>query len=266
MSVDRDERERLYTARWYSKEILSKSAEPAIRLLAVEQMAELTALIGDDPAKPDPAPSAIGSKLDHYPEAKQLGDIMRTHGPYPSGYPRGAIVHYTSGRDSAENTIRDGVTNGYAYLCIQKDGVVYQAHPISKFGYHAGKSSWPGLGDGVSAKLVGIEMNNGSELEKQSDGRFKTWFGTYVDPENVRHVDDNANQHRGYYEKYTPAQEASLIKLLFWLKSQAPDVFSFDYVLGHDEVAPTRKSDPGGALSMTMPEFRATLKKLYPGH
>jgi len=41
--------------------------------------------------------------------------------------------------------------------------------------------------------------------------------------------------------------------------------FRADWVAGHDEVSPGRKSDPGGSLSMTMPQFRYMLKKKYMG-
>ncbi len=73
----------------------------------------------------------------------------------------------------------------------------------------------------------------------------------------------------GWYHKYTAAQEESIIKTLLWYKWADPtDRFSFDKVLGHDEACeqagqPGRKNDPGGALSMTMPEFRELLQKRW---
>jgi N-acetyl-anhydromuramyl-L-alanine amidase AmpD len=72
----------------------------------------------------------------------------------------------------------------------------------------------------------------------------------------------------GLYEKYTDIQEKILIKLCLWYKEQAPETFSFDNVLGHDECTQlagqgARKNDPSGSLSMTMPKFRDTLKALW---
>jgi len=52
-----------------------------------------------------------------------------------------------------------------------------------------------------------------------------------------------------------------LFKLLRWLEYNGNGIFKLDFVLGHDEVAPSRKNDPGGSLSMTMPEFRKKLKE-----
>lgn len=191
---------------------------------------------------------------------------MRQRGKYEKGYPWGAVVHFTAGRDGAQKTIDGGIGDGYTYLCIQKDGTIVQAHDVSQWGYHAGESKWPGLGSGVADKLIGIEINAAGRVEKQPDGRFKTWFGTYLEADQVRYTAGGDNQLKGYYEKYTPAQEASLIQVLLWLKGQAPDVFKFEYVLGHDEVAGMkglgrwRKNDPGAALSMTMSDFRSALE------
>ena len=194
---------------------------------------------------------------------------MKTRGQYAKGWPLGAIVHFTSGRDGAENTIKDGIKNGYAYWCIQKDGRLFCAHHANEWGYHAGESKWKTLLGAVSDDLIGIEINNGSKLTKTKDGRYKTWFGTYIPEENVRYTEGKDNQEKGYYEKYTPAQEETLIKTLMWLKAQNPSVFSFDNCLGHDEVAGPmglgywRKNDPGAALSVTMPEFRKLLEEKY---
>ncbi|WP_457021162.1 hypothetical protein [Luteimonas sp. A611] len=75
----------------------------------------------------------------------------------------------------------------------------------------------------------------------------------------MRTVTKQGNQSAGHYQKYTILQEASLRTLLTWLRSNNPDVFRFDLVLGHDEVSPGRKVDPGGSLSMTMSAFRQSL-------
>jgi N-acetyl-anhydromuramyl-L-alanine amidase AmpD len=268
------ERQMLYTARWYARMIEgSKTVEKAVSL-ATEQASVLSKLIGDSPPTPNPPVTKptveLGRKLEWYPKAIKHSRAMRERGTYPKGYPQGAVVHFTAGRDNAPGTLDDGISNGYTYLCINKAGQMYQAHPISKWGYHAGESAWkvglkPLIG-AVSDDLIGIEICNAGRVEKQADGRFKTWFGTYIEADQVRYSEGRENQLKGYYEKYTPEQEKALIEALLWLKAQAPDVFDFDCVLGHDEVAGPlgigywRKNDPGAALSMTMSEFRALLK------
>lgn len=209
----------------------------------------------------------------HPPFAKVLTEKMKTKGKYAQGGPLGAVVHFTAGRDGAEKTIKGGIKNGYAYWCIQKDGLIVCAHPADEWGYHAGESKWTHpvykLVGSVSDDLIGIEINCAGRLTKKGE-KFFTWYNVEIPKENVRYTEGKDNQLKGYYEKFTPQQEETLVQTLFWLKDNFP-MFSFDRTLGHDEVAGKnkygltfwRKNDPGAALSMTMPEFRELLKKRY---
>ena len=95
----------------------------------------------------------------------------------------------------------------------------------------------------------------------------ETWFGLVIPSAETRTIaNDTVNQQQaGTYQKYTGAQEESLVRLLRWLRSNNPSVFRFDFVLGHDKVSGSqgighwRKNAPGGALSMTMAAFRSHL-------
>lgn len=204
------------------------------------------------------------------PFAKKLAQKMRERGTYSKGWPKGAVVHFTAGRDGAEKTIRGGIKNGYTFWCIQRDGLLVCAHDADKWGYHAGESAWDKvikgiryfLSGSVSDDLIGIEINAAGRVTAQG-AKFKTWFNTLLEPSDVRYTPGKDNQQKGFYHRFTEAQEKTLVETLFWLKDQNPNAFSFDYVLGHDEVSPKRKNDPGAALSRTMPEFREFLRKEY---
>lgn len=197
--------------------------------------------------------------------ATKMKELMPTRGIYKNGWPKGAIVHFTAGHDGARNTILGGIKDGYTYWCIQRDGSLFCAHSANEWGYHAGKSAWPEVSGGVSDELLGIEMNAAGKLSpiKDRPGKYISWFKKEYDESEVRYSEGKDNQERGYYHIYTPEQEKTLIKTLLWLKSKNPDVFDFDFVLGHDSVAPSRKNDPGAALSMTIPEFQMFLKGEY---
>lgn len=197
---------------------------------------------------------------DWYPKAIKSKHILKTKGKYAKGYPLGAVIHFSAGHDGAENLLSWAKTKGFCFFAIQKDGKVFQGHPIREWGYHAGESRWTGLFGGVSDDLVGIEITSAGKLTEK-DGKLWTYWAKEIPKDKARFTKGKDNQERGWYEAFTPEQEQSLIELLTWLKSQAPDVFSYDLVLGHDEVSPGRKNDPGAALSMTMPEFRDLLKK-----
>jgi N-acetyl-anhydromuramyl-L-alanine amidase AmpD len=203
-----------------------------------------------------------------YPKAKYTKDLMKVNGPYANKYPQGAVVHFTAGRSlegdkNAENTVKGGVKNGYAFFVISSTGTVYQNFPLSHWGSHAGVSKHPVLGTSVSRKLVGIEICNAGSLKKKGD-KYVSWFDEEYTEAQVRKVSKKDNMQAGIYHKYTEAQEKALVDLIIWMHKNNPKVFSLDLVLGHDEVcAPKgRKNDPGGSLSMSMPELRAHLKKL----
>lgn len=220
-------------------------------------------------------PKVRGVPLEQIPFAHQHNKRMKTRGEYPLKYPKGAVVHFTAGRyegglKKAIDTIDGGIKNGFTFLCISNDGKVVQAHPISQHGYHAGESAWQKLRGSVSDDLIGIEINNAGKLEKTSSGKYMTWFKTEVPEDQVRYVTEKMYAcPTGHYHKYTEAQEEALIKTLLFLKENNPEVFDFDFVLGHHEVAGKkgigrwRKNDPGGALSMPMDMFRIKLKELY---
>lgn len=208
--------------------------------------------------------AAPAQKLLWYPIAHIPDFSLPVKGKYADKYPKGAVVHFTAGRSkgglkTAVNTARHGKESGYTFFTISEDGIVVQAFPLDSWGYHAGESGWPGLGTGVSSKLVGIEVCCAGRLTKVGD-KFKSWFGELYDASEVRYSPKKDNIQEGFYHKYTDKQVKALTELLLWLKSNNPSVFNFDYVVGHDEVAPKRKNDPGAALPLTMPEFRQLLK------
>jgi N-acetyl-anhydromuramyl-L-alanine amidase AmpD len=218
-------------------------------------------------------PIKRGSKTLWIPFARRHPEIP-TKWTYKDNYPRGAVVHFTAGKDNPEGTVIYLGRVGYPCLVMGQDGVIYQAFPLNRGGCHSGTKHHD--------YSVGIEIVSAGRCKPvtiNGKRKFAAWFhcdesGNVIYPDQcfpeseMRYVERKGSCREGWYQKYTPAQEDSLIKLLLWLKSQAPDVFSFDDVKGHDECCdeggrPGAKNDPGGALSMTMPEFRELLKQKY---
>jgi hypothetical protein len=223
----------------------------------------------DEPERPNPtvppaeSPDRVLNMIDK--------PIMKTQGEFPKGFPEGAIVHFTAGRfdkglQSAIDTIEYGASQGFAYWAIAIDGTVVRGHDIRKWGYHAGVSERSPLGKSVSKRLLGIEICCAGKVTRNGDGTFSTWYGTKFPntSDKIRHTDGKRypEEEAGYYHKYTVEQEAALVNLLMQLREDSNGIFSFDNVFGHDEVAMPRgrKNDPGGALSVGMPEFRKFLK------
>jgi len=255
--MNAQERQELYTLRWYlnNKWGDHNSQDEALDIL--------NSLIGENPPQNrDGNSEEANQKLLWYPAAKTGYKKAITRGSYKGGYPKGAIVHFTAGR-------RNGLSTGIdlqrstkmCYFLIDENGEVAQNFPLDEWGYHAGKSKWSGLSGSVSDELVGIEVMCGGKLTEKN-GKWYTWFNKEIPAKERRKVSKKDNIIAGTYHAYTEEQEDALTGLLIWLHKNNKDTFSLDLVLGHDEVSPGRKNDPGGSLSMTMKQYRTHLKSL----
>jgi N-acetyl-anhydromuramyl-L-alanine amidase AmpD len=216
-----------------------------------------------------------------YPDAIKFhkGKKMRVRGDYAKGFPIGAIVHSTDGRpnDGADSTLSAVKENSYAYFVIGRGGKVFQSFSLTQWGSHAGPTLHPDLGGNLSQKLVGIEIVSAGKLVKIDDDRFRPWYNKETKkPQDDFPADDVrfrekvgtptkvGYQTAGHYHKFTDEQEAALINLLMWMRQHEPNIFRYENVFGHDEVAIHegmygRKTDPGACLSITMAQLRHRL-------
>ena len=201
-----------------------------------------------------------------YPDrAAYGGPNSFTRGTYENNYPIGATIHYSAGTNDPRNLLQYAVKQGYTFFVIDRDGNVFQNFPLNEWGYHCGKSKWPGLGDkSLNNKLVGIECISAGHLSWREDLKHTSWWGQVIPGEEVREIPrDIGNIKKGSYHKFSELQETGLTKLCMWLKKNNPEIFNLEYVLGHSEISAGRKQDPGGALSMSMVEFREKLIENY---
>jgi N-acetyl-anhydromuramyl-L-alanine amidase AmpD len=184
----------------------------------------------------------------------------------PTGWPKGAIVHFTAGRDvtnEAEATaaLKDMASRGISAMLIGTDGRLYAPENLGPKDCHshAGESVWKGV-ERVSRVCLGIEIACAGKLDENR----KSWFGVTYPEEKTRVAPaPNENISPGIYHRFTPEQERSLLDILAWHLRFNPE-FDVDWIAGHDEVAPARKDDPGASLSVTMPGLRKTLATLFP--
>lgn len=206
----------------------------------------------------------------YYPDAAVKTNGMKTQGLYPQGYPEGAVIHYHAGRfDDPIGLINYGRKKNYCFFVIDRRGEVYQDFPLDRWGYHAGKSQWKKIKGTVHNKFVGIEIMAAGVLTKNKNGEFKTYWGETIPPKDVHEIKvKTENQMPGYYHKFSDDQEVALVDLLNWLEMNGRPTFKFWNIVGHDEccIPQGRKTDPGGALSTTMPYFRKLLYDFKPPH
>jgi len=122
------------------------------------------------------------------------------------------VLHYTGMKNAGEALTRlcDASAKVSAHYTIDEDGTVYAHVPEARRAWHAGIACWAGATD-INARSIGIELvNPGHE------------FG---------------------YRDFSEDQIAALITLCHSILMRHP-IPSWR-VLGHSDVAPARKDDPG---------------------
>ncbi|MBB2970480.1 N-acetylmuramoyl-L-alanine amidase [Mesorhizobium sp. RMAD-H1] len=157
------------------------------------------------------------------------------------------IIHYTAGTaaSSAINWFRNKQSSASAHLVIGPDGDVTQMMPFNKLCWHAGKSRWNDL-VGMNAYSVGIEIVNAGKLRKSEAGTWLAWSGEAIAASDVLMATHKHETNPAGWHIFTEAQIAAVVDAGLALQTE----YHFLDVLGHDDIAPGRKVDPGPAFPM----------------
>jgi N-acetylmuramoyl-L-alanine amidase len=175
------------------------------------------------------------------------------------------IMHFTAGW-SADSTVewwrRPEAKGACAHLIIDRDGSLYQVRPFNQTAGHAGVSRWMDRNTGTMHRnlnhcAIGIELCNVGVLPRQvyPVSMPKPLAGRIIPFTELRH------KHGGPKRKWEIFPEIQLETA-----RQVADAlvrrYQLDDVLGHDDVAPDRKEDPGPAFPMIA--FRSSLGFAHP--
>ena len=122
------------------------------------------------------------------------------------------IIHYTAIKSYKEalSHLCAKKSKASSHFFINKYGEIFYLVDIMERAWHAGRSYWNGIID-INSESIGIEMDNSG--------------------------------HHYNFENYTPKQINSLIKLLKYIFKNYK--INQQNILGHSDVAPYRKIDPG---------------------
>ena len=173
--------------------------------------------------------------------------VCQSH-PLVADNVRFVMAHWTGGSsfDSAMNWLSSEKAKASAHFVLGRDGKVGQLVSVESISWHAGTSSYscvhPVMNEALEfTKLnrhsIGLEFVNLGRLKKTEAGTFLSSTGRVVPATEVVLADDNR-----YYQAYTNEQLASGLELMLALKERFPKMFD---VIGHSDVAPERKIDPG---------------------
>lgn len=165
--------------------------------------------------------------------------------------PIGLTIHYTAGltAESAISTLTTAKVQASAHLVIDRDGTVYQLAPLNAVCWHAGPSSWGGRSM-CNSFMIGIELVNAGPLLKKANG--KLYFEVAKSRECSK---DDAVEGRQklwlntvWWQSYPQEQLDALIEIA--REMQREYNIAEKNIVGHENIAPTRKSDPGPAFPM----------------
>ena len=117
--------------------------------------------------------------------------------------------------------------------------------PFNEIAWHAGESSYGGR-SGYNKYSIGIEIVNSGPLTK-SGNVYRSWFGAAYNPSDVVEAIHRNQSTAKYWHVYTAEQIETVRQLCLELMEAYPNI---KQILGHEEVAPTRKTDPGPAFPL----------------
>lgn len=167
------------------------------------------------------------------------------------------VIHYTAATriQPVLNwlTSRDEVYVS-AHFVIDRDGTTYQLVPTDERAIHAGGPTSRLYGrPNVNGRTIGIELMNVGYLVERADGTYLTALGTPYS--GLVHTTTRPPLHpvtarpgpSRHWEPYPEAQLVALVDLTRRLFAVFPDVHADveRRLVGHDEVDPGRKWDPG---------------------
>ena len=177
---------------------------------------------------------------------KKLSPNIRTRPAQyaPVGY--ACVIHYTAGgnADGSVSWLCNPDAGVSAHFVVAHDGNIYQLGSVHDKALHAGRSSLKGVED-VNKFSVGIETANWGMLDSNNAPLYPP--GRQPLPSAIvfkaPHKNDAGHIVKGW-ELYTVAQMHSLACIAATLES----VYGIKTFVGHDDIAPQRKTDPGPAF------------------
>ncbi len=137
------------------------------------------------------------------------------------------VIHGTWMADDAAviRRLMDPITKVSAHYFIDHAGQIIQLVGEDNVAWHAGKSTWDGL-DGLNSYSIGIEVGNA---------------GPFAKPPTP---DEEANPDWAKAPPYRDCQYEALAKLIADIRTRHPQITA-KRILGHSDISPGRKSDPG---------------------
>lgn len=156
------------------------------------------------------------------------------------------IIHYTAGNSaqSSINWLMDARAKASAHLVIARDGTITQLGAFNKKLWHAGQSRWANL-VGMNNYAIGIELDNSGRL-RPSGSDYVNASGRSIPSNEIVFATHKHETAQAAWHNYTQPQLSALNQAAMAIVRH----YNILDILGHEDISPFRKSDPGPAFPM----------------
>lgn len=159
------------------------------------------------------------------------------------------VLHYTAsggedGKGDAEYLSRAS-SRASAHVVVGRNGSIDQIIPFNKKAWHAGRSSYKGKSN-VNGFSIGIEIDNWGWLDHGG----KSHAGVKI-PDNF--IFEGERSGHKYWESYREEQLAAVEEVIAAIVAN----YNITDIVGHEDVSPGRKQDPGPALDVFKSEMQS---------
>lgn len=188
--------------------------------------------------------------IDHFLYDNSNKQVEYKPTPNKSGkyIPQYLVMHYTAATQAKGSVdwFLNREAQASAHLIIGRDGSIIQFAPFDIITWHAGISNWNGLVK-MNKYSIGIELVNGGRLARSGG----VWMCP-VDKKAVAETEVIIAKHKNDtvengWQSYTDVQLEAAIEVAGILVK----TYNLKDVVGHEDIAPHRKSDPGPAFPMS---------------
>ncbi len=183
----------------------------------------------------------VGEMVDH------SFTTSKTSGAFKKKLPDTLVIHYTAGRDalSSVRTLTKPEIKASAHVVVGRDLKIYQLAPFNMITWHAGRSKWQDR-SGLNKYGIGIEIDNAGRLYPGLEGAYYSWFGKSYPKEEVVEAVHRNESNPSFWHRFPEKQLVLVQELCECLLESYP----IKTIVGHEEISPGRKSDPGPAFPL----------------
>ena len=160
--------------------------------------------------------------------------------------PEVLVMHFTKGASakSSVNWLANPKARASAHLVIGKLGEITQLVDFNRRAWHAGRSRWNGK-SGLNGFSIGVELDNYGDLIGEK-GNWRTTWGRKVPDHEVAVLAHKFDGKERGWNFYSEKQLECALKVCQTLVSH----YGLKDVVGHEDISPGRKYDPGPAFPM----------------